>query len=56
MRLEQIAKMYGMNDYYETMTGRTYLLSKALENPDGTLTIPVLQDGVLIGHCKMEKV
>jgi hypothetical protein len=56
MRLEEIARSYGMNDYYEMSTGRTYLLSKAMENPDGTLSVPVLQGGVLIGHCTMEKV
>lgn len=56
MRLEDIAGSYGMNDYYEMSTGRTYLLSKATENQDGTLSVPVLQDGVLIGHCTMKKV
>ena len=56
MRLEKVAETYGMSaDYYEQMTGRTYQLSKAIDNGDGTLSVPVIEGGQLIGYCKMEK-
>ena len=55
MQLEQIAQMYGMVDYYEVRTGRTYHLSEASENANGMLTVPVSEDGVIIGFTHMER-
>ena len=60
MTLESIAKTYGMNDYYDMNTGRTYQLSKAFEDETDelfeTLSVPVLENGNLIGYAKMNKV
>lgn len=47
--------MYGMVDYYEVRTGRTYHLSEASENANGMLTVPVSEDGVIIGFTHMER-
>lgn len=55
MTLENIAEMYGMNDYLDQNTGYIYELSKAIDNSDGTLSIPVRQDGILIGYSTMDK-
>lgn len=56
--LENIAKSYGMHDYYDQQAGKIYELSKAIDNGDGTLLIPVksvLGDNLLIGYAKMQK-
>lgn len=55
MRLEEIARMYGMNDYYDMHTGRVYHLSEATDNGNGTQSVPVTQSGDLIGYATMEK-
>ena len=55
-RLEQIAQTYGMHDYYDMYTGNTYQLSKAIDNGDGTLSVPVICNSRLIGYAQMEKV
>ena len=55
MRLEQIAQMYGMQDYYDMYTGNVYQLSKAIDNGDGTLSVPVIYNTRLIGYAQMEK-
>ena len=55
MKLEEIAKVYGMNDYYDMATGRIYKLSNALPTGViGKVKVPVIEDGVLIGYCEME--
>lgn len=56
MRLEQIAQMYGMNDYYDMYSGNVYQLSKATDNGDGTLSVPVYYGNRLVGYAKMEKI
>lgn len=56
MKLEQTVKTYGMNDYYDMNTGYTYELSKAIDNNDGTLKVPVKDSGILIGYSTMKKV
>lgn len=56
MKLEEIAKQYGMNDYYDMYTGNVYKLSEAIDNKDGTLTIPVIFNSRLAGYVQMEKV
>ena len=56
MSLEEIAKTYGMNDYYDMYTGKVYHLSRAIDNGDDTLNIPVSECGKLIGYAKMDKV
>lgn len=55
MRLEQIVEAYGMNDYYDMSTGYIYELSKAIDNGDGTLKVPVKDGGTLIGYSTMNK-
>lgn len=55
MKLEEIAKMYGMTvDYLDHNTGYIYELSRATDNGDGTLKVPV-RDGTLIGYASMDK-
>ena len=39
MKLEQIAKQYGMVDYLDNTTGNIYQLSKAIKDDDGTLLV-----------------
>lgn len=59
MTLEEIAKTYGMNDYLDNTTGNIYQLSKAIEDQDGTLLVPVVDvmgDGILKGYARMQKV
>ena len=55
MRLETIIEMYGMQDYYEMSSGRTFHLSQAKDNGDGTLEVPVSEDGRLIGYTTVRK-
>lgn len=54
--LEEIAKTYGMNDYYDMYSGLIFVLSMPIDNGDGTLNIPVFECGKLIGHVRMNKV
>ena len=59
MKLEQIAKQYGMVDYLDNTTGNIYRLSKAIEDDDGTLLVPVVSSyggNLLIGYARMEDV
>ena len=56
--LEEIAKTYGMVDYMDQTTGNIYELSKALDDGEGALLIPVIApygDNVLIGYARMQK-
>lgn len=59
--LEEIAKTYGMNDYYDQVGGKIYELSNAMEDPDneGELLVPVkdvMGDDILVGYARMRKV
>lgn len=56
MKLEQIAKEYGMHDYYEQKTGRVFKLSEADELSDDVLVVPVYENGVKIGIATMDNV
>ena len=60
MMLEEIARMYGMNDYYDQITGKVYELSNAIESDkEGELLVPVkdvMGDDLLIGYARMQKV
>lgn len=56
MKLEDIARTYGMNDYYDMVTGRIYKLSEATDAENGKLTVPVYEDGRFIGNASMNKV
>lgn len=59
MYLEQIAEQYGMVDYLDHNTGKIYQLSKAIEDADSTLLVPVVSafgDGILEGYARMQKV
>lgn len=60
MMLEEIARMYGMNDYYDQTTGKVYELSNAIESDkEGELLVPVkdlMGDDLLIGYARMQKV
>ena len=58
MMLEEIAKLYGMNDYLDVNTGYIYKLSEAIDDGEGNLLVPVvdiLGDNVLLGYAKMHK-
>lgn len=55
MKLEHLVQNFGMVDYYDMYTGNTYMLSKAIDNNDGTLSVPVMCDGQFIGFAKMNK-
>lgn len=55
MKLEDIARSYGMNDYYDMHTGRIYKLSEATDAGNGKLSVPVVEDGRLIGYATMDK-
>ena len=59
MWLEQIAKQYGMIDYLDHNTGKIYQMSKAIQDTDGTLLIPVVStygDNIFEGYARMRKV
>lgn len=56
MKLEDIARTYGMNDYYDMHTGRIYKLSEATNAGNGKLSVPVEQDGRFVGYATMDKV
>ena len=56
MMLEEIAKLYGMNDYLDVNTGYIYKLSEAIDDGEENLLVPVvdiLGDNVLLGYAKM---
>ena len=55
MKLEEIIKTYGKNDYYEMNTGRTFQLSKMQYHLFSNETIiPVEQCGKIIGTVKLK--
>lgn len=55
MTLEDVVKKYGMNDYLDLNTGYIYLLSKAKDNNDGTMTVYVEDvNGNLIGKTILD--
>ena len=59
MKLEKIAKTYGMVDYMDPITGNIYELSKAFDGGKGMLLVPVIApfgDNVLIGYARMQNV
>lgn len=61
MTLEGIARIYGMTDYYDNISGKIYQLSQATEAPDNSeeLLVPVIDvigDNVLEGYARMRKV
>ena len=58
MMLEEIAKLYGMNDYLDINTGYIYKLSEAIDDGEGNLLVPVTApygDSILLGYAKMQK-
>ena len=60
MRLEEIVKTYGMQDFYDSIGGKIYKLSEALEASDNKeeLLVPVydvIGGGMLIGYARMSK-
>lgn len=61
MMLEDIARTYGMTDYYDNISGKIYQLSQTMESPDNSeeLLVPVIDvmgDNVLEGYARMRKV
>lgn len=54
MKLEEIVKQYGYNDYYEMSTGRTYKLSKVIEE-NKVIKVPVYENGIFIGLAILNK-
>lgn len=61
MMLEDIARTYGMTDYYDNIGGKIYQLSQATEAPDNSeeLLVPVIDamgDNILEGYTRMRKV
>lgn len=62
MKLEEIAKTYGMVDYYDQHTGYTYKLSEASDTPcegvelkPGQLRVPVWNEFDFLGYAVMNK-
>ena len=58
MNLETIAKTYGMVDYMDPTTGNIYALSKAFDDGEGMILVPVIApfgDNVLVGYARMKK-
>ena len=54
--LEDIVKIYGMNDYLDISTGRVYKLSKVIDTGDDEYKVPVVSfNGVLISFASMSK-
>ena len=54
--LEDIVKIYGMNDYLDISTGRVYKLSKVIDAGNNEYKVPVVSfNGVLIGFATMSK-
>lgn len=59
MKLEDVAKTYGMVDYMDQESGYIYELSKAFYDGEGMLLVPVIEafgDNILIGYAKMQNV
>lgn len=56
MFLEDIAKKYGMIDYYEQRTGKIYKMSEAKVTDSGYLLVPVYYAGKLLNWVRMEVV
>lgn len=59
MKLEDIARKYGMHDYLDNEQGLIYQLSEAMEDADGTLLVPVIDvvgDCILREYARMEDV
>lgn len=55
MSLEDVVKQYGMNDYYDFISGNLYKLSKAIDNGNGTLKVPVENGEKIVGYAIMKK-
>ena len=58
MKLEDVAKTYGMVDYMDKESGYIYELSKAFDDGEGMLLVPVIEafgDNILIGYARMKK-
>ena len=58
MKLEDVAKTYGMVDYMDQESGYIYELSKAFDDGEGMLLVPVIApfgDNVLVGYARMKK-
>lgn len=58
MRLEEVAKTYGMVDYMDPTNGNIYELSKAIDDGAGMLLVPIIApygDSLLLGYDKMHK-
>ena len=59
MKLEGVAKTYGMVDYMDQESGYIYELSKASDDGEGMLLVPVIEafgDNILVGYAKMQNV
>lgn len=55
MKLEEIIKTYGKNDYYDMNTGRTYHISEMQYHLfDNTTHVPVSENGNVIGIVKLK--
>lgn len=55
MMLEEITKLYGMNDYLDANTGYIYKLSEAIDDGENNLLVPVIDtfgDNILLGYAK----
>ena len=58
MKLEDVAKTYGMVDYMDQESGYIYEVSTAFDDGEGMLLVPVIEafgDNVLIGYARMKK-
>ena len=57
MTLEEIAKTYGMHDYYDPLTGNIYQLSEAFDDGYDILIVPVINQygnkNHLVGYAKI---
>lgn len=55
MDIKEIIDVYGKNDYYDMLTGKTYCISKMEYHLfDNTTWIPVNQNGKFIGYVKIK--
>ena len=55
MKLEEIIKTYGRNDYYDMNTGRIYKISQMEYHLfDNTTHVPVYENGDFIGIVKLK--
>lgn len=54
--LEEIAKIYGMVDYYDMASGTIYKLSQAVDSGKGVYTVPVEENGKIVGYTSMKKI